>query len=135
MNIFFEKPNGGPDWKYVLKTNHEGKEFWVDWSAWIQALVLDKKGKKNLLPKEIADFIPKWEEYLKTAKELDTYPGYPIKLVKIYFVYNDKIYKLTPEFFSDEYETRYYFYGAHENIEKDLQGVGCLYTEYSDELD
>ena len=48
MNIFFEKPNGGPDWKYVLKTNHEGKEFWVDWSAWIQALVLDKKGKKNL---------------------------------------------------------------------------------------
>ena len=90
MNIFFEKPNGGPDWKYVLKTNHEGKEFWVDWSAWIQALVLDKKGKKNLLPKEIADFIPKWEEYLKTAKELDTYPGYPIKLVKIYFVYNDK---------------------------------------------
>ena len=134
MQIYYTKPLIDPEWICIECVDKDGHVFWYDSREW-NPIVIDKKGRKNLLPREISEFIPKWQDDLKLAKEQNAYPGYPIKLVKITFIYNNQVYKITPELFSEEYNTRYYFYGAHEKIEKDLQNLGCIYTKYSDELD
>ena len=72
---------------------------------------------------------------LEDMKNIDNDYPCPIKNVSIHFIYIDKVYKLTPDAFSSDYMTRYYFEDAHEIIEQDLQDAGCIYTHYWGDLD
>lgn len=133
MNVFYENPNKV---EYNQLTDKNGKTFWLNWGSWIKSVKIVDSDSIKLLPKEIADLIPKWKDDIEKIKnKMKDEEKYPIKFVSIHFVYNDVVYKLSPDLFSSEYQTRYYFKAVHEIIEKDLQKVGCIYTKYSDELD
>ena len=135
MNIFYEKPECGPEWNYPQFTDKNGKLFWLNWSAWINSIKIDNKENIKELPEAIINLIPKWEQEFNNAKFKNKKPEYPIKLVSIHFIYDDKVYKLTPEIFSEDYNARYYFRDISKIIEEDLQGVGCIFTRYDDSLD
>ena len=133
MNVLYINPNKT---EYYQLTDKNGTPFWLNWSAWIKATTIDSLESIKLLPKNIADLIPKWTEKLEITKSIyEDKDDCPIKLVSIYFIYDDIVYKLTPDAFSEEYMTRYYFREIHTNIENDLQDIGCIFTEYRDELD
>ena len=86
-------------------------------------------------PEKIANLYSKWVKDLEDMKNKNKDYSCPIKNVSIHFIYIDKVYKLTPDAFSSDYMTRYYFEDAHEIIEKDLQDAGCIYTHYWGDLD
>jgi len=135
MNIFYEKPECGPEWNYPQFTDKNGQVFWLNWSAWINSTKIESEENIKELPQCIADLIPKWKQDFNKAKFENCEPKYPIKLSSIHFIYDDKVYKLTPEIFSEDYNARYYFKDISEIIEKDLQEAGCIFTRYDDALD
>lgn len=133
MNVLYENPNKV---EYNQLIDKNGKTFWLNWGSWIKSIKIVDSDSIKLLPKEIADLIPKWNDDIEKIKNrMKDEEKYPIKFVSIHFIYDDVVYKLSPNLFSNEYQTRYYFKAIHENIEIDLQEVGCIYTKYSDELD
>ena len=136
MKIFYEKPQKTPKNSWLeSRVDKDGNEFWFDWSDWIKATEIDSPKSIKLLPAKIADLIPKWTKDLEIMKNQNNNYSYPIKNVSIRFLYANKFYRLTPDAFSAEYNTRYYFEDAHKIIEKDLQDTGCIYTYYFADLD
>ena len=53
MNIFYEKPECGPEWNYPQFTDKNGKLFWLNWSAWINSIKIDNKENINNLQLEL----------------------------------------------------------------------------------
>jgi len=141
-NVFYDKrPPCKYDWQYPLLTDVNGKGFYLDWSAWIRATEIKEDDDIKLLPEHIAKLLPKWAEEMKIMADEGYYLEYPIKLVCVYFIYDDMVYRLNSEVFNNQsclknYQNReVYFQGIHDIIEDDLKKAGCIYTYYSDALD
>jgi hypothetical protein len=139
MEILYEEPKETPSgWVWLAGgVDKNGNRFWYNWGERVGATKIESPESIKLLPEKIANLYPKWVKDLEVMKNKNKNSEYLylIKNVSIYFIYVDKFYKLTPDAFSKEYETRYDFKGVHEIIEKDLQDAGCIYTEYWDDLD
>ncbi len=136
MEILYEEPKETPaNWWLADRVDKNGNRFWFDWGEWINATKIESPNSINLLPEKIANLYPKWVKDLEDMKNKDNNYPCPIKNVSIHFIYIDKVYKLTPDAFSSDYMTRYYFEDAHEIIEKDLQDAGCIFTHYWGDLD
>ena len=137
MEILYEEPKETPaNWTWLAdRVDKDGNRFWFDWGEWIRATDIESPDSIKLLPEKIANLYSKWVKDLEDMKNKDNDYLCPIKNVSIHFIYIDKVYKLTPDAFSSDYMTRYYFEDAHEIIEKDLQDAGCIYTLYWGDLD
>lgn len=143
MNVFYEKPADFNTSNYGQREDVNGITFWINWNAWMNATKIDNEDAINLLPSEIAIYVPRWEKEIQRLKEEEYSLGYPIKLAKIYFIYKDIVYKLEPEAFASGKENfhktlcsdQVLFQGVHKIIEKDLQDLGCIYTWYDDFFD
>ena len=137
MEILYEEPKETPaNWTWLAdRVDKDGNRFWFDWGEWIGATDIDSPDAIKLLPEKIANLYSKWIKDLEDMKNKDNDYPCPIKNVSIHFICIDKVYKLTPDAFSSDYMTRYYFEDAHEIIEQDLQDAGCIYTHYWGDLD
>ena len=132
--VLYKKPTGKNASIYCgKKKDVNGKTIWVNWDKWIDAIDIDSPKNLKKLPKELFKFVDKWEQAFLKKKEEKFEMDYPIRNVSIRFIYNDDIYRMTPEAFKNA--TNDYFWGVHESIEKDLQEAGCIYTFYNDFLD
>ena len=132
MNIFYEKPKDYNEGKYGIKTDVNGKTILINWHAWIFSIEIDSEETLKLLPPEIYKYIDKWEQELLKKKEEGYSAPYEWDLnpPKIYFIYNDNIYRLFPSAFKTG--DWHCFYGISDIIKNDLKEAGCIYTCYMD---
>lgn len=132
--VLYKKPTGKNASIYCAEREDvNGKTIWINWNKWLGAIKIDSPKNLKKLPKELLKYVDKWEQAFLKRKEEDFYLNYPIKLVSIHFIYQDNIYKMTPDAFKNA--TNDYFCAESDTIEKDLQDAGCIYTFYNDFLD
>lgn len=132
MNIFYEEPKNYNGCNFRIETDVNGKTIWISSSAWISCIEIETQDNLKLLPPEINKFVNKWEQELLKKKEEKYNAPYEWDLnpPKIYFIYDDNVYKLFPHAF--ETSNYHYFYGISDIIQNDLKEAGCIFTWYID---
>ena len=128
--IFYKKPTDKGFW-YAEREDKNGKRIWIDWDAWTSAIAIKTPEDTKLLPKEIQEFIPKWEKEIDTIKDFE--PLY-IKYAEFKFIYKNKVYSIHPQAFKNNQsgDADEILFIISSIIRKDLESIGCLYSEYMD---
>lgn len=135
MDIFYEKPENTYRGELFTRKDNDGNRFWIYSSDWNNPIEVNAEEKIKSLPEEIRKLFPKWRDDFAQANKKECWPGYPIKLSSIKFIFENNVYKLEPEAFENSYGARYPFLEIHEIIEKDLREAGAIYTFYNDFFD
>lgn len=131
--LFYKKPSDKKSW-YAEREDKNGKRIWIDWSAWIFCIHIKTPEDTKLLPKKVQNFIPKWEQEIERIIKEDKIEPLYIKYAEFKFIYKNKVYSIHPQAFKNNQsgDADEILFIISSIIRKDLESIGCLYSEYMD---